>query len=118
MTRLLWQIAGILALVLGAIGVLLPLLPTTPFVLLAAFAFGKGSPRLRSWLESNRLFGAAIRDWERKGAIHPRAKATACVVMAVVFLGSVVAGLRPLILLIQALCMTAAATYILTRPSG
>ncbi len=118
MTRLLWQMAGILALALGAIGVVLPLLPTTPFVLLAAFAFGKGSPRLRAWLESSRLFGPAIRDWEQKGAIHPRAKATACVVMAAVFLGSVVAGLRPLILLVQGLCMAAAATYVLTRPSG
>ena len=118
MTRFLWKIIGLAALALGAIGVVLPVLPTTPFVLLAAFAFGKGSPRLRARLESSRLFGSAIRDWEQNGAIHPRAKATACAVMAAVFLGSVVAGLRPLILLIQGLCMAAAAAYVLTRPSG
>lgn len=118
MTRVLWQSLGFLALALGAVGVVLPVLPTTPFVLLAAFAFGKGSPRLRAWLEQSRLFGPAIRDWEEKGAIHPRAKATACVVMAAVLVAGVLAALPPAVLLIQALCMAAAASYVLTRPSG
>jgi uncharacterized protein len=118
MTRLLWQLLGFTALVLGAIGVVLPVLPTTPFVILAAFAFGRGSPRLRARLETNRIFGPAIRDWEERGAIHPRAKATACAVMAAVFAASLVAGLRPLILVIQGVCMAGAAAYVLTRPSA
>ena len=109
---------GLMALSLGAVGVVLPLLPTTPFILLAAFAFGKGSPRLRARLVSSRLFGPAIRDWEARGAIHPRHKTIACAAMTVVLLASVAVGLRPMILLIQALCMGAAATYVLTRPGG
>ena len=118
MTRILWQTLGLTALALGGIGVVLPILPTTPFMILAAFAFGKSSPRLRARLEAHRVFGPAIRDWEAHGAIHRRYKITACVVMALVFLGSVVAGLRPAILLIQGVCMGAAALFVVTRPGG
>ena len=118
MARVLWQSLGFMALALGGVGAILPILPTTPFMILAAFAFGKSSPRLRAWLEAHRLFGPAIRDWEAHGAIHPRYKITACAVMALVFLGSVVAGLRPAILLIQGFCMGAAALFVVTRPGG
>ena len=116
--RLLWTAAGVVALALGAIGAFLPVLPTTPFVLLAAFAFGKGSPRLRHWLTSHDLFGPAIADWEANGAIARPVKALACAMMALAFAASVLAGFKPVVLLIQALCLGAAATYVLTRPSG
>ena len=116
MGRIIWLAAGFAALTLGGIGVVLPLLPTTPFVILAAFAFGKSSPRLRAWLERHRVFGPAIRDWERHGAISRRAKAAACFAMALAFCGSVVAGVRPTILVVQALCMGAAAMFVVTRP--
>lgn len=118
MTRILWQTLGFTALALGGVGVVLPVLPTTPFVILAAFAFGRSSPRLRAWLETHRVFGPAIRDWESNGAIHPRYKITACVVMAAVLLASVLAGLPPAVLAIQAVCMGAAALFVLTRPGG
>jgi hypothetical protein len=117
-SRMLWVSVGFTALALGAIGAVLPLLPTTPFVLLAAFAFGKGSPRLRHWLVSDRRFGPAIQDWETHGAIARPFKFLACAMMAATLTGSVLAGLAPWALAAQALCMMTAAGYILSRPDG
>lgn len=116
--RPLWVALGWLALALGALGVLLPLLPTTPFVLLAAFAFGKGSPRLRRRLEDNRLFGPIIEDWERSGAIALRYKIIACSVMAVTFAVSLYLELPGYALALQGGCMLAAAAYVVSRPNG
>lgn len=116
--RLLWTLAGLVALLLGAIGVVLPLLPTTPFVLLAAYFFGKGSPRLRAWLIGHRTFGPLIADWEAHGAIPRPIKRLAVTVMALAFLASVIAGLGWMILTIQAICLSGAAVYILTRPDA
>ena len=114
--RPLWTALGLLALALGALGAVLPVLPTTPFVILAAFAFSRGSPRLRAWLVAHRLFGPAIRDWEARGAISRPAKRLACAVMALVLGGSALAGLPAPVLAVQAIAMTAAALFILTRP--
>jgi uncharacterized protein len=69
-----YLLAGVLALLLGAIGVVLPLLPTTPFVILAAFCFSRSSERLHQWLLNQRLFGPLIRDWETHGVIPLRIK--------------------------------------------
>ncbi len=114
----LWVALGCGSLALGAVGAVLPLLPTTPFVILAAFAFGKGSPRLRRWLIAHRVFGSAIQDWETHGAIARRYKYLACAVMALTFAVSALAGLSWWILLIQALCMVPAAFFVATRPDG
>ncbi|MEC7257498.1 MAG: YbaN family protein, partial [Pseudomonadota bacterium] len=66
--RPLWTLAGLLSLAVGILGIFLPVLPTTPLVLLAAFCFGKGSPRLRAWILEHRRFGPMIADWEATGA--------------------------------------------------
>lgn len=116
--KAIWTGLGLLSLAFGAIGVVLPLLPTTPFVILAAFAFSKSSPRLRNWLLEHRIFGTMIRDWEATGAIATRYKVMACVAMGLAFGLSVALGLRPMILGIQAVCLTASAVFILSRPSG
>jgi uncharacterized membrane protein YbaN (DUF454 family) len=116
--RLFWTALGLVALGLGIAGVALPLLPSTPFVLLAAFAFGKGSPRLRRWIEAHPRFGPPVRDWEAHGAIARPLKRLAVVVMAATFLIGLVAGLPPLVLVIQAVCLTGAGAYVLTRPDG
>ena len=70
----LWLFFGLLSLMFGIVGVVLPLLPTTPFVLLAAFCFSKGSTRLHTWLLEHRLFGQLIADWQQYGVISFRAK--------------------------------------------
>ncbi len=116
--RLLWLCFGCATLMLGAIGILVPLLPTTPLVLLAAFAFSKSSPRLRLWLVEHRVFGKIIADWESNGAIAPRYKILACSAMILVLLGSVLAEISSVVILIQFVCMTAAASFILSRPNS
>ncbi|MGE5153139.1 MAG: YbaN family protein [Bdellovibrio bacteriovorus] len=67
-------VLGWLALALGLIGIFVPLLPTTPFVLLAAFLFSKGSERLHRWLLEHKRFGRYVRDWEREQVIPPVGK--------------------------------------------
>lgn len=117
MHRYLHLIIGWLCLALALVGAVLPLLPTTVFVLLAAFFFTKGSPRIRQWLLEHDQFGPAIRDWERSGAIAPRYKTIAVVMMAATFALSVAFGLATHVLVIQAVCMSCAAAYVLTRPN-
>lgn len=73
---LLW-LAGTLALALGLIGVVLPGLPTTPFVLLAAACYAKASPRLHAWLLNHRFLGPMVRDWEQHRNLTRRTKTIA-----------------------------------------
>lgn len=116
--RYAWFILGWIALVLGAIGVVLPLLPTTPFIILAAVAFGKSSPRLQTWLENNETFGPIIAEWQANGAIAPRYKAMAIAMMLAAFTASITIGIALLVLIIQGFCMLVAAIFILSRPNG
>jgi uncharacterized membrane protein YbaN (DUF454 family) len=66
----------------GAAGVVLPGLPTTPFLLLASFFFVRSSPTLHAWLVRSRVFGPFLRDWERHRGVRPRTKALAVAVLA------------------------------------
>ncbi len=80
--RWLWLLLAYLALGLGIIGIFLPGLPTTPFVLLAAFAAARGSRRLHARLLAHRTFGPMIREWQASGAVNRRAKYWAIGMMA------------------------------------
>ena len=80
--RWLWLLLAYLALGLGILGVFLPGLPTTPFVLLAAFAAARGSRRLHERLLAHRTFGPMIREWQASGAVNRRAKYWAIGMMA------------------------------------
>ncbi len=77
----LWTVVGVFFLVLGAIGAVLPLLPTTPFVLVAAWCFARSSPRLHQWLLATQMFGPMLRNWEENRCVPLRAKVTAVVMM-------------------------------------
>lgn len=81
--RGLWIAAGFASLVLGAIGVVLPLLPTVPFVLLAAFCFSRGSARYERWLLNHPRFGPMVRQWRANHAVPLRAKQLATAMMAI-----------------------------------
>lgn len=70
---LLW-LAGSVSLALGIVGIVLPGLPTTPFVLLAAACYAKASPRLHTWLLNHRLTGPMLRDWESDRSLTRRSK--------------------------------------------
>jgi uncharacterized protein len=69
-----WWLLAYLSLGLGIVGIVVPGLPTVPFVLLSAFAAARGSARLHAWLLAHRRFGPMIRDWRDGGRVSRRSK--------------------------------------------
>ncbi|MGD9423921.1 DUF454 family protein [Pantoea sp. NSTU24] len=83
MQRILLLTLGWLAIVLGTLGIVLPLLPTTPFMLLAAWCFARSSPRFHHWLLWKSPFGRYLRHWQHYRAMPPGAKVRAiCLIVA------------------------------------
>jgi uncharacterized membrane protein YbaN (DUF454 family) len=109
---------GWLSLALGFVGIFLPLLPTTPFVLLAAFFFSKGSKRLHRWLREHPRFGRYVRDWEEEQVIPPVGK-YAGTIMMVPSVGYAVAtrDIPPLLELLMLATLVAVLWFIWSRPS-
>lgn len=116
--RILWATGGLISIGLAFFGVFLPLLPTVPFLLLAAFCFARSSERLHNWLLSHPTFGPPIADWQDNGAINPRAKRLATLSIIAVFAVSLALGLRPLILAVQAIVLATVLLFIWTRPNA
>ena len=75
-------VVGTVSLAIGALGVVLPVLPTTPFLLLAAACYARASRRLHAWLLGPRTFGPIISDWQTSRSMPRRAKWTAIPLMA------------------------------------
>ncbi len=117
MKRAAWLTIGLAALALGALGVVLPLLPTTPFVLVSAYAFARSSDRLQAWLLRHRVFGPLIVDWQRYGAISRPAKIASVISMAAILVLSLVLEAPVTVIVVQAVVICACSTFILTRPS-
>jgi hypothetical protein len=116
--RWFWLLLGYGATGCGIAGAVLPLVPTTPFLLVAAYAFARSSPRLHDWLTTHPQFGPLIDDWHRHGAINPKTKRLAVVVMLLTVGASWAFGASGTIIAVQALVLTCSATFILTRPNG
>ncbi|WP_419907019.1 YbaN family protein [Hoeflea sp.] len=114
--RYLWLAAGCVSLALGIIGIPLPLLPTTPFLLLAAFCFARGSDKLHRWLVNHPRLGPPIRDWETYRAISRRGKILAMVAIVAVLAASIIFGAPLYVIIIQIIVLSAVSTFILTRP--
>ena len=113
--RVPWLLAGLLSLALGIVGIFLPLLPTTPFVLLAAACFARGSSRCEAWLLGHPRFGPMVRDWRNHHAIPWRAKQFAWVMMAI---GSASAAWSlPRLKWLPALCCAAVAWWMWRQPT-
>ena len=117
MARYFWLALGIVALGLAILGAALPLLPTTPFLLVAAFAFAQSSERLHTWLVEHPRLGPLIADWQREGAIAHRAKALAILAMIAAFTISVAMGASETLLLVQAAVLGLAGVFVVTRPA-
>jgi uncharacterized protein len=79
--RVLFFLAGSLALVLAVVGAILPLLPTTPFLIIAAYCYARSSDRVHGWLLSNRLFGRQLRDYTTGAGVSWRVKTGALVLL-------------------------------------
>ena len=114
--RILWLITGLFALALGLLGIVLPLLPTVPFLLLAAFCFSRSSTRLHDWLLDHPIYGSHIKDWRERGAIHLNAKRWATVMMIAAFALSIGLGIRTELLIVQGLVLICVGLFIWTRP--
>ncbi|MBX6393577.1 MAG: YbaN family protein [Burkholderiales bacterium] len=84
---LLWRALALLALVCGLIGAVLPVMPTVPFLLLAAWASSRGWPQLEAWLLAHPRYGPAIRGWRERGTVPRRAKWLASVLMSMSAIG-------------------------------
>lgn len=115
--RHLWTAAGLLSVAIGAIGAVVPLLPTVPFMLLAVFCFARGSARLHGWLVSHPRFGPAIAAWQAHGAISRPAKRAAVLAIALSFGVSLALGVPASVLAIQAVVLAGVLVFLLTRPS-
>ncbi len=118
MARMFWIAAGWTAVALGVIGSVVPLLPTVPFMLLAAFCFARGSDRAHAWLMSHPRFGPAIEDWRASGAISRPAKRLAVASILAGFGLSLALGVSGTVLAAQAAVLIAVTVFILSRPDG
>lgn len=104
---------------LGVIGAFLPVLPTTPFLLLAVACFARSSPKLEAWLMNHRTFGPPLKNWRERGAISRRAKIMAISLMVLSYAGFWF-GSHPAawLAILVAACMIGPAIFMLTRPSN
>lgn len=104
--------------VLALAGVILPLLPTTPFLLLAVWAAGRGSPALQQWLLQHRRLGPVIEAWHDRGAVPLSGKWLACILMPGSWLILWSAGAPLAGLLLAGVFFSGVAGFILTRPTA
>ncbi|WP_454625250.1 YbaN family protein [Bradyrhizobium cenepequi] len=116
--RRVYLVLGLVFVAIGFVGAFLPVLPTTPFLILATTCFARSSPRLEHWLLSHPRFGAALRAWREQGAIPPRAKLLALAGMSVGFLLFWIGSTPgPILMASVGVLMLAGLVYVFTRPS-
>ena len=115
--RHIWTLLGMLCVALGAIGILVPLLPTTPFLILAAYLFSLGSPRMHNWLIKHTILGPPIRDWREHRAVSRRAKIWAVTAIALLFVLSLVLQVPLWALVTEGIILGTVALFLLTRPT-
>lgn len=118
MVAKLYSCLAVVFLMLGVIGIFLPVLPTTPFILVAAWAASKGSPRLHAWLHSHPHMGPVLVAWRERGAVPRRAKWLALTMMTLSWVTLLVVGLPWWWLGLLAAIFLSVATYILSRPDA
>ena len=87
--RLVFAVIGTVALAIGVLGIVLPVLPTTPFLLLAAACYARASTRLYGWLLGQSALGPIITRWRETGSLAPGVKARAIVIVIVTFAVSI-----------------------------
>lgn len=113
---MLYALVGWLSVGLALAGSVLPLLPTVPFLLLAAVCFSRASPRFHTWLVEHPRLGPPIETWRQHRAISRSAKRLAMLSIAASFGISLLIGVPLWALGLQAACLSAVTAFILTRP--
>jgi len=114
--KVLWLLVAYIALALGLIGAFLPILPTTPFLLVAVWAGSQASSKFKWWLLRHKRFGPGLRDWYRDKAIARPAKITAVLVISASWL-VIILGDSPIgVIAFTGLLFTCIAGFLLSRP--
>ncbi|EKV28634.1 hypothetical protein C882_0846 [Caenispirillum salinarum AK4] len=116
--RWLLLVLGCTCVGLGAAGAVLPVLPTTPFLLVAAWAFARSSRRLRAWLYGHPRFGPTLVAWHEHRAVPRRAKVAAVSLMALSLAYVAWAAADPIVPVAVGLTMACVAAFLLTRPDA
>lgn len=114
--RVLYLLAGWTALGLGVLGIPLPLLPTTPFLLLAAVCFARGSQRWHDWLLSHPQFGPPIHAWREHRAIPRRVKWLGSLSLLALLPISILVGAPTWVVGLQSLIVVGVGAFLWTRP--
>jgi uncharacterized protein len=116
--RILLLLVGWFFVAVGAVGIFLPVLPTTPFLLISLWAFSQSSERFHDWLYNHKVFGPPLQDWSRYGVIPVRAKFIAVGTMTVSALLVITFSSTPWYGLVAMLALMGfGAGFVLTRPS-
>jgi uncharacterized membrane protein YbaN (DUF454 family) len=116
MSRLFYLTAGYTSLALAIAGVPLPVLPSTPFALLACFCFARSSPELQHKLENSKWFGPSIQEWRNNRSISLKGRLMASAIMAISICWLTFGDIYPPGKWISIICITGAALFIWTRP--
>lgn len=115
--RIIYVTLGLSAVGLGVLGAVLPVLPMTPFLLVALWAFSRSSVRLETWLITHRVFGPRLVAWRTHRAIPLSVKLTSWGSMVTSLSLLVLGGATPIAIVGAAAVMAVGATYIALRPS-
>ncbi|ONN68507.1 MULTISPECIES: YbaN family protein [Herbaspirillum] len=115
-TRWLWLLLAYASLGIGIIALFIPGIPTTEFVLLSAWAAGRGSPRLQRWLEQHRLFGPMIHNWRHGRVVARRAKISASLMMSLCLVIMLFTVKRHWVIVLATLGMAVGAAWMWSRP--
>jgi uncharacterized membrane protein YbaN (DUF454 family) len=110
-----YMLVGILALAAGFIGIFLPVIPTTPFILLSAWCFFRSSPRLYAWVISNERFGDTIKNYNQGKGIAKSTKIKAILMMWLTISASVYFAVTNIYLIIFLYGIAVAVTIYLTK---
>ncbi len=109
---------GIAFVLMAIIGIFLPLIPTTPFLLLSAYCFSRSSEKYYQWLLNHRIFGPIITDWNKYGVVSVKSKIIAVSMIIALFSYSLIyVEVAPIVKIIISLIGLSVITFLLTRPS-
>jgi uncharacterized membrane protein YbaN (DUF454 family) len=118
LARPLYLLLGWISVALGIVGVIFPLFPTTPFLLVAVWAFSRSSPELAEKIRNHQRFGALIRNWQDAGVVPVKAKLIAVTMMGGMFIYVLLWSAAPGWLAgLFGTVLAAVAGFIVTRPS-
>lgn len=107
---------GFLFIGLGFIGIIIPGIPTTPFLLLSAWFFSKSSSFLENWLINHKIFGPLIRDWNKYKSISRKSKIIAVIIIIPTFAFSIYSSLNTIIDILLGITCISLCTYLISRP--